>query len=182
MWVWCVPVDFQWFSCFVVLGPTSPTGWRLFIYSSRCWPAARTGSPPWVFHKTPKLSWWVKLQTLKLVLTRALWVNWTKWKNKNDGCPFLFVCSLLLNVPFVILFLHGLFIFLSWRLWILLCRPLQVLRNKGIYESVKFVQQENFWIGPSSVRFLSFMLHVFTLKLKEPWGSAAAHTPTWSLK
>ncbi|XP_037546527.1 inactive rhomboid protein 2 [Nematolebias whitei] len=25
-----------------------------------------------------------------------------------------------------------------------------VLRNKGIYESVKFVQQENFWIGPSS--------------------------------
>uniref|UniRef100_H2S2B3 Inactive rhomboid protein n=1 Tax=Takifugu rubripes TaxID=31033 RepID=H2S2B3_TAKRU len=26
-----------------------------------------------------------------------------------------------------------------------------VLKNKGIYESVKFVQQENFWIGPSSV-------------------------------
>ncbi|KAJ8363567.1 hypothetical protein SKAU_G00123980 [Synaphobranchus kaupii] len=25
-----------------------------------------------------------------------------------------------------------------------------VLRNKGIYESVKYVQQENFWIGPSS--------------------------------
>ncbi|XP_029706086.1 inactive rhomboid protein 2 [Takifugu rubripes] len=25
-----------------------------------------------------------------------------------------------------------------------------VLKNKGIYESVKFVQQENFWIGPSS--------------------------------
>uniref|UniRef100_A0A1A7Y935 Inactive rhomboid protein n=1 Tax=Iconisemion striatum TaxID=60296 RepID=A0A1A7Y935_9TELE len=25
-----------------------------------------------------------------------------------------------------------------------------VLRNKGIYESVKFIQQENFWIGPSS--------------------------------
>ncbi|XP_035258766.1 inactive rhomboid protein 2-like [Anguilla anguilla] len=25
-----------------------------------------------------------------------------------------------------------------------------VLRNKGVYESVKFVQQENFWIGPSS--------------------------------
>uniref|UniRef100_A0A3P8VK44 Inactive rhomboid protein n=1 Tax=Cynoglossus semilaevis TaxID=244447 RepID=A0A3P8VK44_CYNSE len=25
-----------------------------------------------------------------------------------------------------------------------------VLKNKGLYESVKFVQQENFWIGPSS--------------------------------
>uniref|UniRef100_A0A1A8LEV0 Inactive rhomboid protein n=2 Tax=Nothobranchius pienaari TaxID=704102 RepID=A0A1A8LEV0_9TELE len=25
-----------------------------------------------------------------------------------------------------------------------------VLRNRGIYESVKFIQQENFWIGPSS--------------------------------
>uniref|UniRef100_A0A8C7HMA2 Inactive rhomboid protein n=1 Tax=Oncorhynchus kisutch TaxID=8019 RepID=A0A8C7HMA2_ONCKI len=26
-----------------------------------------------------------------------------------------------------------------------------VLRNKGVYENVKFVQQENFWVGPSSV-------------------------------
>ncbi|XP_064178899.1 inactive rhomboid protein 1 isoform X3 [Anguilla rostrata] len=25
-----------------------------------------------------------------------------------------------------------------------------VLRNKGVYENVKFVQQENFWVGPSS--------------------------------
>ncbi|RXM36770.1 Inactive rhomboid protein 2 [Acipenser ruthenus] len=25
-----------------------------------------------------------------------------------------------------------------------------VLRNKGVYESVKYIQQENFWIGPSS--------------------------------
>ncbi|KAJ8399689.1 hypothetical protein AAFF_G00407940 [Aldrovandia affinis] len=25
-----------------------------------------------------------------------------------------------------------------------------VLRNKGIYESVKYIQQENFWLGPSS--------------------------------
>uniref|UniRef100_A0A3Q0RKM7 Inactive rhomboid protein n=1 Tax=Amphilophus citrinellus TaxID=61819 RepID=A0A3Q0RKM7_AMPCI len=33
---------------------------------------------------------------------------------------------------------------------LLLCRPLQVLKNKGIYESVKYVQQQNFWIGPSS--------------------------------
>lgn len=35
-----------------------------------------------------------------------------------------------------------------------LCDPgliLQVLRNKGVYESVKYIQQENFWIGPSSV-------------------------------
>lgn len=29
--------------------------------------------------------------------------------------------------------------------------PTKVLRNKGVYENVKFVQQENFWIGPSSV-------------------------------
>lgn len=28
---------------------------------------------------------------------------------------------------------------------------LQVLRNRGVYENVKYVQQENFWIGPSSV-------------------------------
>ncbi|XP_014306276.1 inactive rhomboid protein 2 [Myotis lucifugus] len=26
-----------------------------------------------------------------------------------------------------------------------------VLRNKGVYESVKYLQQENFWIGPSSI-------------------------------
>ncbi|XP_010782201.1 inactive rhomboid protein 1-like [Notothenia coriiceps] len=25
-----------------------------------------------------------------------------------------------------------------------------VLRNKGVYENVKFVQQQNFWVGPSS--------------------------------
>lgn len=31
----------------------------------------------------------------------------------------------------------------------------QVLRNKGVYESVKYIQQENFWIGPSSVRTLT---------------------------
>ncbi|CDQ99651.1 unnamed protein product [Oncorhynchus mykiss] len=30
------------------------------------------------------------------------------------------------------------------------CFPPQVLRNKGVYENVKFVQQENFWVGPSS--------------------------------
>lgn len=29
---------------------------------------------------------------------------------------------------------------------------MQVLRNRGVYENVKYVQQENFWIGPSSVR------------------------------
>uniref|UniRef100_A0A8C1EKI1 Inactive rhomboid protein n=1 Tax=Cyprinus carpio carpio TaxID=630221 RepID=A0A8C1EKI1_CYPCA len=29
-----------------------------------------------------------------------------------------------------------------------------VLRNKGVYENVKFVQQENFWIGPSSVTLI----------------------------
>uniref|UniRef100_A0AAX7V4G3 Inactive rhomboid protein n=1 Tax=Astatotilapia calliptera TaxID=8154 RepID=A0AAX7V4G3_ASTCA len=26
----------------------------------------------------------------------------------------------------------------------------EVLRNKGVYENVKFVQQQNFWVGPSS--------------------------------
>ncbi|CDR18472.1 unnamed protein product [Oncorhynchus mykiss] len=25
-----------------------------------------------------------------------------------------------------------------------------VLRNKGVHENVKFVQQENFWVGPNS--------------------------------
>uniref|UniRef100_A0A8C2XF62 Inactive rhomboid protein n=1 Tax=Cyclopterus lumpus TaxID=8103 RepID=A0A8C2XF62_CYCLU len=29
-----------------------------------------------------------------------------------------------------------------------------VLRNKGVYENVKFVQQENFWIGPGSVTLI----------------------------
>lgn len=29
-----------------------------------------------------------------------------------------------------------------------------VLRNKGIYENVKFVQQENFWVGPNSVALI----------------------------
>lgn len=33
---------------------------------------------------------------------------------------------------------------------------MQVLRNKGVYENVKFVQQENFWIGPGSVRTKNF--------------------------
>ncbi|RXN15802.1 inactive rhomboid 2 [Labeo rohita] len=32
-----------------------------------------------------------------------------------------------------------------------------VLRNKGIYESVKHVQQENFWIGPCSETLATFM-------------------------
>lgn len=35
----------------------------------------------------------------------------------------------------------------------------EVLRNKGVYENVKFVQQQNFWVGPSSVSiFLIFHL------------------------
>ncbi|XP_040291450.1 inactive rhomboid protein 2 isoform X2 [Bufo bufo] len=29
-----------------------------------------------------------------------------------------------------------------------------VLRNKGVYESVKYIQQENFWIGPSSISLI----------------------------
>lgn len=40
---------------------------------------------------------------------------------------------------------------------------LKVLRNKGVYENVKFVQQENFWIGPSSVR------EVFTAEKPLKW-------------
>lgn len=43
------------------------------------------------------------------------------------------------------------------------CRPLQVLKNKGIYESVKYVQQENFWIGPSSVSLLFVSVQLFVL-------------------
>eukprot|EP00061_Rhincodon_typus_P006725 g27688.t1 len=30
----------------------------------------------------------------------------------------------------------------------------RVLRNKGVYESVQHIQQENFWIGPSSVALI----------------------------
>lgn len=50
---------------------------------------------------------------------------------------------------------------LSGRFYFLfVCFVFQVLRNKGVYESVKYVQQQNFWIGPgsvsvSSVQFLS---------------------------
>ncbi|XP_053565406.1 inactive rhomboid protein 2 [Bombina bombina] len=29
-----------------------------------------------------------------------------------------------------------------------------VLRNKGVYESVKYIQQENFWIGPGSISLI----------------------------
>ncbi|XP_029456284.1 inactive rhomboid protein 2 isoform X2 [Rhinatrema bivittatum] len=29
-----------------------------------------------------------------------------------------------------------------------------VLRNKGVYESVKYIQQENFWMGPSSIALI----------------------------
>lgn len=44
--------------------------------------------------------------------------------------------------------------------FLFVCFVFQVLRNKGVYESVKYVQQQNFWIGPgsvsvSSVQFLS---------------------------
>lgn len=40
----------------------------------------------------------------------------------------------------------------------------QVLRNKGVYESVKYLQQENFWIGPGSVRAQG------TASQQEPWA------------
>lgn len=42
----------------------------------------------------------------------------------------------------------------------------EVLRNKGVYENVKFVQQENFWIGPSSVSPFSILLKVTRLAFK----------------
>lgn len=35
----------------------------------------------------------------------------------------------------------------------------QVLRNKGIYENVKYVQQENIWIGPNSVGCKDCLVH-----------------------
>lgn len=37
-----------------------------------------------------------------------------------------------------------------------------MLRNKGVYENVKFVQQQNFWIGPSSVRILYSICHLLS--------------------
>lgn len=37
----------------------------------------------------------------------------------------------------------------------------QVLRNKGIYENVKYVQQENFWVGPNSVGWLYCLVNVW---------------------
>lgn len=41
---------------------------------------------------------------------------------------------------------------------------IQVLRNKGVYESVKYTQQENFWIGPSSVKAVLLFLFAFSQK------------------
>lgn len=35
----------------------------------------------------------------------------------------------------------------------------EVLRNKAVYENVKFVQQQNFWVGPSSVSIF-FIFHL----------------------
>lgn len=35
----------------------------------------------------------------------------------------------------------------------------QVLRNKGVYENVKFVQQQNFWVGPSSASVYPSIFH-----------------------
>lgn len=37
----------------------------------------------------------------------------------------------------------------------------EVLRNKGVYENVKFVQQQNFWVGPSSVSTSSLLSTTF---------------------
>lgn len=37
----------------------------------------------------------------------------------------------------------------------------EVLRNKGVYENVKFVQQQNFWVGPSSVSTSSLLSTAF---------------------
>lgn len=39
----------------------------------------------------------------------------------------------------------------------------KVLRNKGVYENVKFVQQQNFWVGPSSVSILSSVCRLLSL-------------------
>lgn len=36
----------------------------------------------------------------------------------------------------------------------------KVLRNKGVYENVRFVQQQNFWVGPSSVSILMLLSHL----------------------
>lgn len=42
---------------------------------------------------------------------------------------------------------------LTFFLWFLE----KVLRNKGVYENVRFVQQQNFWVGPSSVSIFMFI-------------------------
>ncbi|KAH0632110.1 hypothetical protein JD844_020173 [Phrynosoma platyrhinos] len=45
-----------------------------------------------------------------------------------------------------------------------------VLRNRGVYENVKYVQQENFWIGPSSV---SVFARFHPAEALEEWGEDA---------
>ncbi len=53
----------------------------------------------------------------------------------------------------------------------------KVLRNKGVYENVKFVEQENFWIGPSSVRhyFLKSMCRSLSYNLTNIWSEVLSN-------
>lgn len=69
---------------------------------------------------------------------------------------------------------------------------LQVLRNRGVYENVKYVQQENFWIGPSSVSVIGWDIwwavrgiHA-TLTFLGPWArksldSCSGLTSLWQI-
>lgn len=65
------------------------------------------------------------------------------WRTQK-ATPTEIYCLLLWGKdPHLICALRYLFLFII---------ILQILRNKGVYESVKYIQQENFWIGPSSVK------------------------------
>lgn len=54
---------------------------------------------------------------------------------------------------------------------------MKVLRNKGVYENVKFVQQENFWIGPGSVSALLLHPAFSDIRSDSEKTSAKANTP-----
>ncbi|XP_062820466.1 inactive rhomboid protein 1 isoform X4 [Anolis carolinensis] len=77
------------------------------------------------------------------VLGRQLWVRKPLLWERQSLWPFSSSYSFgtLLKVGSGLFLLRGNVIAYSSR---------QVLRNRGVYENVKYVQQENFWIGPSS--------------------------------
>lgn len=86
----------------------------------------------------PSLPWWLQHAGCQISATPAL------GPEQEVPGPFLEAAPWALSCPSLPSPAQG---------SLFCCPPLrQVLRNKGVYESVKFIQQENFWIGPSSVR------------------------------